>query len=74
MLDGSELLRPEDSPHGGPIDKPVAKFRDYTIDLNDPLKERVRKTYHDMHSQMTVEFVEKQVFNRRVLMFESPYM
>jgi len=33
LLDGSELLRPEVSPHGGVLDKPVSKFRDYTIEV-----------------------------------------
>jgi hypothetical protein len=39
----------------------VSKFRDYTIDPTDPLKERVRRTYHDMHKNQTVEFVRSKV-------------
>ena len=61
LLDGSLLLRPECSPHGGEMDKPVAKFRDYTIDPSDPLKERVRRTYHEMHKNQTVAFVKSKV-------------
>lgn len=54
MIDPSELLRPE------PLfaQKPVAQFRDYTVDEDDPLKERVRKTYHEMHTKQTVDFVK----------------
>jgi inositol oxygenase len=63
-LDTSELLRPEPSPHGGDLDKPVSKFRDYTIDTSDPLKERVRRTYHEMHANMTVDFVRSRVSQR----------
>jgi hypothetical protein len=42
-------------------DKPVSKFRDYTIDPSDPLKERVRRTYHEMHKNQTVDFVKAKV-------------
>lgn len=54
LLDPSELLRPEITF----AKKEVGKFRDYTIDENDPIKERVRKTYHDMHKSMTVQLVK----------------
>jgi inositol oxygenase len=60
LLDGSQLLRHEESPHGMELDKPVSKFRDYTIDTADPLKERVRRTYHEMHAQQTVDFVKSK--------------
>lgn len=60
-LDASRLLRPEISPHGGELDKPVSKFRDYTIDHSDPLKERVWRTYHEMHRNQTVDFVKAKV-------------
>lgn len=39
-------------------DKPIGQFRDYTLDENDPIKERVRKTYKDQHTNMTVAFVK----------------
>ena len=61
FLDGSELLRPELSPINGELDKPVGKFRDYTVDISDPLKERVRRTYHNMHTYQTVQFVKSRV-------------
>lgn len=54
MLDPSLLLRPEKIYDG----KPVEAFRDYTVDENDPIKMRVRKTYYDMHTNMTVDFVK----------------
>ena len=54
LLDTSELMRPELAF----ADKPIAHFRDYTVDENDPIKERVRKTYKDMHTNMTVSFVK----------------
>lgn len=53
ILDPSELLRPELKF----AEKPVAQFRDYTIDENDPIKERVRLTYKAMHTNQTVDFV-----------------
>lgn len=54
MIDPSELLRPEPTF----VAKPVAQFRDYSIDKNDPIKERVRLTYLNMHTNMTVDFVK----------------
>lgn len=54
MLDPSLLLRPEKVYDG----KPLEAFRDYSVDDMDPIKERVRRTYYDMHANMTVEFVE----------------
>jgi inositol oxygenase len=54
MIDPSELLRPELSF----ADKEISKFRDYSIDSEDPLKERVRKTYTLMHENQTVQFVK----------------
>nr|CAD7568810.1 unnamed protein product [Timema californicum] len=55
VIDPSELLRPEPSF----ATKPVGQFRDYTIDPNDPIKERVRITYERMHTNQTVDFVNK---------------
>jgi len=52
LLDSSELLRPEPSF----IDKEA--FRDY--DKDDAIGQRVKKTYYDMHTNQTVEFVKKK--------------
>lgn len=54
MIDPSELLRPEMEF----ADKDLSKFRDYSVDVNDPLKERVRQTYRQMHLNQTVDFVK----------------
>ncbi|KAG5673544.1 hypothetical protein PVAND_003584 [Polypedilum vanderplanki] len=54
LIDPSELLRPEFDF----VKKGLSKFRDYTIDENDKLKERVRQTYKAMHTKQTVEFVK----------------
>lgn len=54
LIDPSELLRPELDF----ADKNLSKFRDYTIDDEDPIKKRVRETYRKMHLNQTVEFVE----------------
>ncbi|KAL9883171.1 myo-inositol oxygenase [Glossina fuscipes fuscipes] len=56
FIDPSELLRPETSF----ADKCLSKFRDYTIDAADPLKERVRLTYRQMHLNQTVDFVKNR--------------
>lgn len=52
LIDPSELLRPEFA------EKEYFKFRDYSIDTEDPLKERVRRTYKEMHTNQTVDFVK----------------
>lgn len=39
-------------------DKELSKFRDYTDDPTDPLKERVKRTYREMHLNQTVDFVK----------------
>lgn len=54
MIDPSELLRPELKF----TEKNVSQFRDYSIDETDPLKERVRMTYRQMHLNQTVDFVK----------------
>lgn len=54
MIDPSELLRPESEY----AEKELSKFRDYSVDVNDPLKERVRQTYRAMHLNQTVDFVK----------------
>lgn len=56
LIDPSELMRPEPDF----ADKGVTKFRDYTIDENDPLKERVRKTYRLMHKNQSFNFVKRK--------------
>lgn len=56
MIDPSELLRPEPDF----AEKPISKFRDYSIDETDPLKERVRRTYRLMHKNQTVDFVKSE--------------
>lgn len=57
ILDPSELLRPEEKF----ADKPISQFRDYSIDENDPIKERVRLTYKAMHTNQTVDFVQDRM-------------
>jgi len=59
VIDPSELLRPEPDF----CEKGVSKFRDYTIDESDPLKEMVRKTYRAMHLNQTVDFVKSKLPN-----------
>jgi len=54
LIDPSELLRPEATFS----EKNVSKFRDYSIDITNPLKERVRQTYRLMHKNQTVDFVK----------------
>ncbi|XP_022187214.1 inositol oxygenase [Nilaparvata lugens] len=54
IFDPSELLRPEPKF----ADKPISEFRDYSINENDPMKERVRQTYLQMHTHQTVGFVQ----------------
>lgn len=60
MLDPSELLRPEPDF----MDKGISKFRDYTVDEADPLKEMVRKTYKLMHSSQTVDFGKRKFMSQ----------
>jgi len=54
LLDPSEQLRPEPIYAG----KLQSEFRNYDEDPEDPIKERVRKTYEEMHTNQTVEFVK----------------
>lgn len=56
LIDPSELLRPEPAF----AEKSLAQFRDYSINEDDPIKERVRKTYEEMHTKQTVEFVQNK--------------
>ncbi|XP_068623366.1 inositol oxygenase-like [Battus philenor] len=59
MIDPSQLLRPEKIYDG----KPVAAFRDYTVDDEDPIRQRVRRTYYTMHTNMTVDLVKSKMDN-----------
>ncbi|CAH0758369.1 unnamed protein product [Diatraea saccharalis] len=54
LLDPSQLLRPESAFDG----KPLSAFRDYSVDDEDPVRMRVRRTYYNMHTNMTVDFVK----------------
>ncbi|XP_011498258.1 PREDICTED: inositol oxygenase [Ceratosolen solmsi marchali] len=56
-FDPSEKFRPE------PIysDKLKSEFRDYSKDSNDPIKERIRLTYLNMHTNQTVDFVRSKM-------------
>nr|XP_022908625.1 inositol oxygenase [Onthophagus taurus] len=53
LSDPSELLRPE----AKFAKKPISQFRNYEDDENDPIKERVKRTYKLMHTFQTVDFV-----------------
>lgn len=53
LLDPSELVRPEPKF----AKKEITKFRRYSVDDTDPIKERVRRTYKLMHQNQTVDFV-----------------
>ncbi|KAL0867956.1 hypothetical protein ABMA27_008626 [Loxostege sticticalis] len=57
LTDPSLLLRPEPVYDG----KPVSAFRNFDDDENDPMKARVRKTYYDMHTNMSVDFVKAKM-------------
>ena len=52
IFDTSELLRPEEAL------KEKEAFRDYSKD--DVIGERVRRTYYEMHTNQTVEFVKQK--------------
>ncbi len=58
ILDVSELVRPEKK---FAQDKLDAHYRVY--DESNPLQERVKKTYYEMHTNQTVDFVKKKVSN-----------
>lgn len=59
LIDPSELLRPEPTF----ANKDVGAYRDYTVDPDDPIQERVRQTYLDMHTNQTVDFVKGKFYN-----------
>jgi inositol oxygenase len=54
VLDPSEHLRPEPVYAG----KLKNEFRNYEINPENLIQERVRKTYEEMHTHQTVEFVK----------------
>lgn len=54
-MDPSDIYRPDISSYA---EKDVKKFRDYSIVEDDPIKERVRQTYANMHRNQTVDFVK----------------
>lgn len=60
-IDPSELLRPELKF----ADKNISKFRDYSVDETDPLKERVRNTYRMMHLNQTMDFVKSKLIKKK---------
>jgi len=65
LLDGSELLRPEDEFIGKrksiSMDKEEETFRVYDENCTSAIQERVKKTYYEMHTNQTVEFVQKKM-------------
>ena len=46
---------------GGTLDKNITQFRRYSIDVTNIIKERVRKTYLEMHTNQTVAFGRSKV-------------
>lgn len=60
-INPSELLRPELKF----ADKNISKFRDYSVDETDPLKERVRNTYRMMHLNQTMDFVKSKLIKKK---------
>ena len=50
VLDPSDKFRPE---------RDEKEFRNYTLD--NAYHDRVRRTYYEMHTNMTVDFVKQQV-------------
>ena len=66
-MDGSELLRPEEEYIGKrksiSMDKDEDNFRVYDENCTSEIQERVKKTYYEMHTNQTMEFVQKKVKN-----------
>ncbi|XP_066144300.1 inositol oxygenase [Euwallacea fornicatus] len=54
LIDPSELFRPEPKF----AEKDICAFRDFSVNPDDPIQERVRLTYIDMHTNQTVDFVK----------------
>lgn len=65
LLDPSLIYRPEYEKVEGNIGftskKDKALFRNYDINENDKIKERVRQTYLKMHTFQTVDFVRRKI-------------
>ncbi|XP_060533144.1 inositol oxygenase [Cylas formicarius] len=55
LIDPSELHRPE------PKFAAKENYRDYSVDLSDPIQERVRQTYLKMHTHQTVDYVKGKI-------------
>lgn len=60
LLDPSLIYRPEYDTVGIAAKKDKTLFRNYDINENDEIQERVRKTYYKMHTFQTVEFVRQK--------------
>merc|ERR1711936_809877 len=56
LLDGSDILRPEATIQ----ESSDHQFRIYDENADDPIQARDRKTYYDMHSNQTVDFVRRK--------------
>lgn len=54
-MDPSDIYRPDIATYAT---KDLDQFRDYTVVEDDPVMERVRKTYAKMHRNQTVAFVQ----------------
>lgn len=67
LIDPSELLRPEPKF----ASKDVGAYRDYTVDPDDPIQERVRQTYLDMHTNQTVDFVKGNIVNMSSIVIKT---
>ncbi|XP_043489389.1 inositol oxygenase [Polistes fuscatus] len=57
IIDPSEKFRPEPIYAG----KLKSEFRNFSVDPADEIKERVRQTYENMHTNQTVEFVRSRM-------------
>lgn len=55
LLDPSDIYRPDIAAYAK---KDLDQFRDYSVVEDDPIKERVRQTYAQMHRNQTVAFVQ----------------
>ena len=66
LLDTSEL-RPEVSEKS---DAEKNKFRDYEDDDN-PMTKMIKKTYGDMHTNQTVDFVKQKVIKISIISVKS---
>ena len=51
------------------MDKDEDNFRVYDENCTSEIQERVKKTYYEMHTNQTLEFVQKKVGKKRRLKF-----